>query len=114
MATSPIYGHQSTINHTTTMDNFNTEGMEGQIFTTTIKESIYTRVNNSTHHRNIGKYNFPHIQDRVIVKTARTPNQEQVRTSTSLVPSASHTIADNKHFPSDLMKPLCVIGKSLS
>ena len=32
----------------------------------TIKEAMYIRVNNATLNRNIGKYNLPHIWDRVL------------------------------------------------
>ena len=32
----------------------------------TIKEAIYIRVNNSTLNRNVGRYNLPHIWDKVL------------------------------------------------
>ena len=32
----------------------------------TIKEAMYIRVNNPILNRNIGKYNLPHIWDRVL------------------------------------------------
>ena len=35
-----------------------------------IKESIFIRDNNPTLNRNIGKFNLPHIQDRVLLNTA--------------------------------------------
>ena len=34
-----------------------------------IKESIFIRVNNSTLNRNTGKFNFPHMWTRVLLKT---------------------------------------------
>ena len=34
-----------------------------------IKESIFIRVNNPTLNRNIGKFNLPHIWDRVLLNT---------------------------------------------
>ena len=34
-----------------------------------IKDSIYIRVNNPTLNNNIGKYNLPHIWDRVSLNT---------------------------------------------
>ena len=34
-----------------------------------IKESIYIRVNNPTLNNNIGKFNLPHIWDRVLINT---------------------------------------------
>ena len=32
----------------------------------TIREAIYIRVNNPTLNRNVGKYNLPHIWDKVL------------------------------------------------
>ena len=34
-----------------------------------IKESIFIRVNNPTLNNNIGKFNLPHIWDRVLINT---------------------------------------------
>ena len=34
-----------------------------------IKESIYIRVNNPTLNKNIGKFNLPHMWDRVLLNT---------------------------------------------
>ena len=34
-----------------------------------IKESIFTRVNNPTLNSNVGKFNLPHIWDRVLINT---------------------------------------------
>ena len=34
-----------------------------------IKESIFIMINNPTLNRNIGKFNLPHIWDRVLLKT---------------------------------------------
>ena len=34
-----------------------------------IKESIFIRINNPTLNRNIGKFNLPHIWDRVLFNT---------------------------------------------
>ena len=44
-------------------------GREDQGLARTIKEAIYIRVNNTTLNRNIGKYNFNHIWDRVLFNT---------------------------------------------
>ena len=35
----------------------------------TIKESVYIRINNPTHNRNIGMYNLHHIWERVLLNT---------------------------------------------
>ena len=43
--------------------------MEDHGLVTTIKESIYIRVNNPTLNRNVGKYNLHHIWDRVLFNT---------------------------------------------
>ena len=62
---SPIYTHIQLTGHTSTPNKFSILGREDQGLTRTIKESIYTRVNNPTLNRNIGKYNLNHIWDRV-------------------------------------------------
>ena len=50
---------------------FNSFGKkEGHGFSRTIKESIYIRVNNTTLSKNIGKFNLPHIWDRVLLNTS--------------------------------------------
>ena len=48
------------------MENFKIIGMEGHNMARAIKEAIYIRGNNPTLNRNIGKYNLPHIWDRVL------------------------------------------------
>ena len=50
----------------TTIPN-NREG--GHNLARNIKESIYIRVNNPTLNNNIGKFNLPHIWDRVLLNT---------------------------------------------
>ena len=66
-APSPIYEHDNTISHKTTVENFKIIGREGRGISRTIKEAIYIRVNNPTLNRNVGKYNLPHIWDKVLV-----------------------------------------------
>ena len=44
-------------------------GREGHGISGTIKEAIYIRVNNPTLNRNVGKYNLPHIWDKVLFAT---------------------------------------------
>ena len=65
-APSPIFIHQSNSGHEATMDNFKIMGREDNSLARTIKESIYIRVNNPTLNRNIGKYNLPHIWDKIL------------------------------------------------
>ena len=63
---SPIFTHQSSSGHKTTIENFKIIGREENSLTRTIKESMYIMVSNSTLNRNIGKYNLPHIWDKIL------------------------------------------------
>ena len=65
-APSPIFDHDNTTGHKTSVDNFKIIGREGHSTSRTIKETIYIRVNNPTLNRNVGKYNLPHIWDKVL------------------------------------------------
>ena len=58
---TPIHVHSNQTGHHTTTDNFSIIGMEDHGLARTIKESIYTRVNNQTLNRNVGKYNLHHV-----------------------------------------------------
>ena len=58
---SPMFGHQNSSGHDTTMENFKIIGREENSLARTIKESMYIRVNNPTLNRNIQKYNLPQI-----------------------------------------------------
>ena len=66
-APSPIFGHQNISGHETSMENFQHVGREENSLARTIKEAMYIRVKNPTLNRNIGKYNLPHIWDRVLL-----------------------------------------------
>ena len=63
---SPIFTHQNTSGHTTSIGNFKIVGREENNLTRTIQEAMFIRVNNPTLNRNIGKYNLPHIWDRIL------------------------------------------------
>ena len=65
-APSPIFEHQNITGHITTVENFKIIGRKGQNMTRAIKEAIYIRVNSPTLNRNIGKYNLPHIWNKVL------------------------------------------------
>ena len=65
-ALSPLFGHQNSSGHDTTMENFKIIGREENSLARTIKESMYIRLNSPTLNKNIGKYNLPHIWDRVL------------------------------------------------
>ena len=70
-APSPIYEHNNATAHTTSVENFKIIGREGHGMARTIKEAIYIRVNNPTLNKNVGKYNLPHIWDRVLFSTPK-------------------------------------------
>ena len=45
-------------------------GLTGRpVETLSLKESIFIRVNNPTLNNNVGKFNLPHIWDRVLINT---------------------------------------------
>ena len=48
------------------MDNFKILGREENNMARTIQEAMFIRVNNPTLNKNIGKYNLPHIWDRIL------------------------------------------------
>ena len=63
---SPIFLHQNSTGHATTLNNFKIIAREENSLARTIRQSIYIRVNNPTLNRNIGKYNLPHIWDKIL------------------------------------------------
>ena len=65
-APSPTVEHQDTTGHTTTVENFKIISRQGKNMARAIKEAIYIRVNNPTPNRNTGKYNLPHVWDKVL------------------------------------------------
>ena len=65
-APSPIFVHPSSSGNETSMENFKIIGRGENSLARTIKEAMYIRVNNPTHNRNIGKYNLPHIWDKIL------------------------------------------------
>ena len=65
-APSPIFEHQNTTGHKTSVENFKIIAREGQHMARAIKEAIYIKVNNPTLNRNIVKYNLPHIWYKVL------------------------------------------------
>ena len=65
---SPIHHY----NHPINQNNFKIIGREGHHMSRYIKESIFIRVNNPTLNNNIGKFNLPHIWDRVLIKYPRS------------------------------------------
>ena len=67
---SPIHHHSNNTGHPTSQNNFQIIGREEHGLAKNIKESIFIRVNNPTLNRNIGKFNLPHIWDRVLLNTS--------------------------------------------
>ena len=66
---SPIHHHRNHTGHPTSQNNFQIIGREGHGLARNIKESVFIRVNNPTLNRNIGKFNLPHMWDRVWLNT---------------------------------------------
>ena len=66
---SPTHHHNNQTNHPINHNNFKIIGREGHHMSRYIKESIFIRVNNPTLDNNIGKFNLPHIWDRVLINT---------------------------------------------
>ena len=65
-APSPIFEHNNATGHTTSVENFKIIGRGGHGMSGTIKEAIYIKVNNPTLNRKVGRYNLPHIWDKVL------------------------------------------------
>ena len=55
-APSPMHEHSNITGHHTSVDNFSIVGRESQNLIRTIKEAIFSRVNDTSLNRNIGKY----------------------------------------------------------
>ena len=68
MDPSPIHQHSNHTGHHTSQNNIQIIGREVHSVRN-IRESIFIRVNKPTLNRNIGKFNLPHIWDRVLLKT---------------------------------------------
>ena len=66
---SPIHHHNNQTNQPINHNNFKIIGREGHHLSRYIKESIFIRVNNPTLDNNVGKFNLPHIWDRVLINT---------------------------------------------
>ena len=48
-----------------------------------LKESIFIRVNNPTLNNNMGKFNLPHIWDRVLLNTKSLDLKRQVNNNST-------------------------------
>ena len=65
----PIHHYGNNTGHSTSQNNFQIIQREGHGLARNIKESIFIRVNNPTLNRNTGKFNSPHIWNRVLLNT---------------------------------------------
>ena len=77
-ALSPIHHHSNQTGHPTSHNNFQIIGREGHILARNTKESTFIRVKNHTLNKNIGKFNLPHIWDRVLCNTRGLKLKRQV------------------------------------
>ena len=77
---SSIHQHSNHTGHPTSHNKFQIKGREGHSLARNIKESIFIRVNNPTLNRNIGKFNLPHIWDRVLLNTPGLKVKRHVHT----------------------------------
>ena len=66
---SPIHQHNNQTSHPINHTNFQIIWREGHHLSRYIKESIFIRVNNCTLNNNVGKFNLPHIWDRILINT---------------------------------------------
>ena len=74
----PIHQHSNQTGLPTSHNNFQIIGREGHNLARNIKEYIFIRVNNSTLNNNIGKFNLPHIWDRVLLNAPGLNLKRQV------------------------------------
>ena len=77
-APSAIHQHSSQTGYPINHNNFQIIGREGHNLARNIKEPIYIRVNNPTLNSNIGKFNLPHIWDRVLLNNTSLNLKRQV------------------------------------
>ena len=71
-APSPIYDYYNSSDQSVTTDNFSIVRIEDQNLMRTIKEALYTRANNPSLNRKLGKYHLPYIWDEILFKHPRT------------------------------------------
>ena len=82
-APSTIHPYSNQKGHPTSHNNFQIIGREGHNLARNIKESIFIRVNNPTLNNNIGKFNLPHIWDRVLLNTQDLNLKSQVNNNST-------------------------------
>ena len=75
---SPIHQQSNQTGHPASHNKSQIIGREGHNLARNIKESIFIRINNPTLNNNIGKFNLPHIWDRVLLNTPGLNLKRQV------------------------------------
>ena len=68
-APSPIHHHSHSTGHLVSPKCFTIVGRGSQGVTRNIKEAMYICVNDPSLNRNLGKYQLPHIWDKVLQDT---------------------------------------------
>ena len=66
-APSPIHDCYNTTDLALSIDNFSIVGREDQNISISINEAILIRVNGLFLNKNIGKYQLPHVLDKMLV-----------------------------------------------
>ena len=88
----------ATFIHCINPDNFTIIGKEDHDLVKTIKKSIYIRINNPTLNRNVGKYNFYHIWDRVLFSTPELRiNNDSGHAHRTSISGQGQTLPPNRH-----------------
>ena len=80
---SPTHHHSNQTGHPTSHNNFQIIGREGHNLARNIKESIFISINNPTLNNNMGKFNLPHIWDRVLLNTQGIKLKRQVNNNST-------------------------------
>ena len=111
---SPIHHHSNLTGNPTNHNNFQIIGREGQDLARNAKESIFIRVNNPTLNNKIGKFNLPHMWDRVLLNMPGLNLKRHVQTNgyvnnnnySNTLPSNNPNCPqsfNNVHFPSHIL-----------
>ena len=66
---SPIHQHNNQTGHCINHTNFQIIGREEHNLARYVMESMFIRVDDPTLNNNFGKFNLPHIWDRVLINT---------------------------------------------
>ena len=78
---SSIHHHSNQTGHPTSHNTFQITGREGHNLARNIKESIFIiNIYNTTLNNNIGKFNLPHIWDRVLLNTPGLNSKRHAQT----------------------------------